>query len=333
LSAFHLVYGLNIEANVYLPGVLRRSNQDAIDVRVSLKEFPAFFPKLLDSPAEFFYSGTNSDENGEPTVRVARLGRGQYCGFFYADGARFAVARDGSEIWGDWPEGYTLEDASTYLVGPIIAYALRLRGATCLHASAIAVDNQAIALMGAPGAGKSTTAAAFAQLRVPVLSDDIVALAGDRDQFLVQPGYPRLNLWPDSVRVLFGSDDALPLITPTWGKRYMPLEPDGFASQPLPLGAIYILDERDASLSAPVIEEIAGPEALMALVSNTYGNYLLSGATQKHNFDVLSRVVAQTPVRRVRPMADPVNIYALCNAIEADARKISAGTQAVKANS
>ena len=64
------------------------------------------------------------------------------------------MERHGREIWADWPEDYTLEDASTYLIGSVIAFALRLRGIVCLHASAIAVGGQAIALMGAPGAVK-----------------------------------------------------------------------------------------------------------------------------------------------------------------------------------
>ena len=108
-------------------------------------------------------------------------------------------------------------------MGPVIAFTLRLRGVTCLHASCVAVDDRAIALLGRPGAGKSTTAAAFAQLGYSVLSDDVVVLDDRNGQFRVQPGYPRVNLWPDSVHALFGSEDALPPITPTWGKRYLSL--------------------------------------------------------------------------------------------------------------
>src|SRR5207244_6105024 len=117
----------------------------------------------------------------------------------------------------------------------------------CLHASAVAVADRAIALVGLPGAGKSTAAAAFACAGYPVISDDVVALEDHGERFLVQPGYPRVNLWPDSVRRLFGSEDALPRITPTWEKRYLPLGQKGhpFASKPLPLAAVYILDSRD----------------------------------------------------------------------------------------
>ena len=43
--------------------------------------------------------------------------------------------RQGREIWADWPEGYSLEDACTYLIGQVINFALRLQAFTSLHAS------------------------------------------------------------------------------------------------------------------------------------------------------------------------------------------------------
>jgi hypothetical protein len=179
--------------------------------------------------------------------------------------------------------------------------------------------------MGSPGAGKSTTAAAFARLGYAVLSDDIVVLSDQADELLVQPGYPRLNLWPDSAGALFGTYDALPRIAPTWDKRYVTLGQNGygFQSEPLPLGAIYILGEREPGLNAPVVEALAGSEAFMKLVGNTYLYYLLDRGMQRRDFDVISRVIAHVPVRRVRPVADAFKVLDLCNWIVDDAQKIS----------
>ena len=42
-----------------------------------------------------------------------------------------------------------------------MGFVMLLRGIVCLHASAIAIDDEAIALLGPAGSGKSTTAAAF----------------------------------------------------------------------------------------------------------------------------------------------------------------------------
>jgi hypothetical protein len=325
LPVSHVVYGLRIATNLSVPGLPVRSDSDHIDVWIRLKEEAAPATVFSDAPGDFFYTSPKSGAKNESVLRVGIFPCGKYFGFFYSDGARFAIDREGREVWADWPENYTIEDACTYLMGPIIAFVLRLRGITCLHASAIAVDDRAIVLFGLAGAGKSTTAAAFALRGFSVLSDDVAVLADQGERFLVQPGYPRVNLWPNSVRSLFGSPDALPRITPTWDKRYLALGQHGreFQSQPLPLGTIYILGEREAKLTVPVIEDLAGHEAFTTLVANTYVNYLLDDDMRAREFDVLGRVLAGVPVRQVRPPADPSKVFALCEAIAADARRLA----------
>lgn len=312
---------MRLAADTALPGLPVQRDPGQPHVRVGLKDrssFPLTFPPF----EETLYS--DNAGNLPPNLRVGVLPGEEYFGFFFSDGVRFAAERNGREVWADWPENYTLEDACTYLLGPVMGFVLRLRGTVCLHASALAIEDRAIALVGLAGAGKSTTAAAFACSGFAVLSDDVVALAEKGDHFLVPPGYPRVNLWPDSVRTLFGSEDALPRITPTWEKRYLPLGQNGhhFVSNPLPLGAIYILDSRDASLSSPVVEAVSSKEALITLVANTYVNYLLDRNMRRAEFDVLGSVVSETPVRRVRAPAEPSAIFSLCEAIAADAKRV-----------
>ena len=251
---------------------------------------------------------------------------GAYFGFFCGDGTRFAVEQAGREVWADWTENCTLEDSATYLLGPILAFVLWLKGTASLHASAVAVGDQAIALVGPGGAGKSTTAAAFALCGFAVLSDDLVVLADQGDHFLVQPAYPRVNLWPDSVRALFGSEDVLSRLAPSWGKRYLPLDQNGhrFESKPMRLGAIYFLGARETPLASPVIEEVSGSMALLTLIAETYVNYLLTRDMQRRCFDVLGRVVAGVPVRCVRLTADPSSVVDLCKIIAAHAKQLMA---------
>jgi hypothetical protein len=201
---------------------------------------------------------------------------------------------------------------------------LRLRGALPLHASAVVVDDHSIALMGGPGAGKSTTAAGFARLGHAVLSDDLAALREVGSDFLVQPGYPRVNVWPDSAVSLFGSEDFLSPISPTWNKRFMALDQNGlrFERRALSLGAIYLLGKREANLPAPIIEEMGGASAMINLVANTYGNYLLDTELRRDEFSILNRLLARVTVRFVRPPAEPACLRGLCEAIETDAKKL-----------
>src|SRR5262249_30541270 len=161
---------------------------------------------------------------------------------FYGDGTRFLVNKSASQVWGEPGPGLTLDDVFVYLVGPVAGFILRRRRWVALHASAVHVGKQAIALMGPAGSGQSTTAAALAWRNWPVCCEDVCALQEENGTTLVMPGYPRVCLWPDSVRMLFSREDALPLIVAGWEKRYLSLHngTGGFADSPTPLGAIYL---------------------------------------------------------------------------------------------
>src|SRR6185437_2076265 len=105
--------------------------------------------------------------------------------------------------WAAWREPLTLEDTSTYLLGPVMGFVMLLRGVVCLHASAVAIGEGAIALVGPAGSGKSTTAAAFAERGYRVLAEDVVTLDDRGYRFLLQPGYPCIRLWPAAVKALY----------------------------------------------------------------------------------------------------------------------------------
>jgi hypothetical protein len=250
---------------------------------------------------------------------VWRLAGGDCFRLLYSDGVEFFVARDGSEVWAAWPDASSLEDAATYLLGPVLGFVLRLRGIACLHASAVAVGNRAIVLLGPASAGKSTTASAFAGMGYPVLTDDVVALAESAGVVLVQPAYPQLRLWPDAVALLFGTADALPRLTPSWEKRALDLAHTAgrFQQQAVPLAAIYLLDAR-APAPEPRIDGLHGREALMTLVANAYVSYLQDAAMRSQEFGALGRVVASVPVRRVVPPPDPAGVSRLCRHILSD---------------
>jgi len=61
----------------------------------------------------------------------------------------------------------------------------------------------------------------------------------------------------------------------------------------------------------------------MTLVSNTYANYLLNAEMRTREFEVLGRIVAGIPVRRVRTLADPSKWSDLCETIVEDARQVA----------
>jgi hypothetical protein len=148
----------------------------------------------------------------------------------------------------------------------------------------------------------------------------MAALQEDGDGFLVQPGYPRVNLWPDSAVALGGNEGPLPAITPNWEKRYLPLAGGGdagapsFHGEPAPLAAIYVLEGRGAGAQA-VFRPLKPMDALIALASNTYSWYLLNSAMRAREFDVLRRLVRAVPVCAVSAPDDFAGIGFLCDGI------------------
>jgi hypothetical protein len=256
---------------------------------------------------------------------LTSFGAGLFFELNYGDEAFFLVDGGAERLWGTCLPPLTMEDLAVYLRGPVMGFVLRRRGVMALHASAVAVQGRAVVLCGPSESGKSTTAAALALRGVPVLSDDVTALSDGIAGFQVEPGYPRICLWPDAVRDLLGQPDALPRLTPSWEKCFLPLDGNNacFEAQRKPLGAVYLLAPRMAEANAPRIEEMGAREALLDLVQNTYMNWLLDRNQRAAEFDALSKLVMQVPVRRIVPHADPGRIGHLCDLILADAKGLS----------
>lgn len=317
-------FGLWLNANRPVPGLTPSSHPTARASQVQI-DLATPWPGTIPEPVQpAWYVSPYQDSYGTPLLKVWQLDDGAYFHFAYSDNTIFIIDQAATHIRAIWPDTLTLQDTATYLLGPGLGFVLRQRGRVCLHASAIAIDQQAIALLGPAGAGKSTTAAAFAELGYPVLSDDIVALTACNDRFLVQPGYPRLRLWPESVYALHGSSDALPRLTPTWDKRYLDLTQPGyqFQAQPLPLAAVYVLGERHDLPSAPFVHTASAQAALLTLITNTYMNYVLDKKKRAHEFELLSRVATQVPIRCVTPHCDAAHLTRLCDIILEDVQSI-----------
>ncbi|MBM4289875.1 MAG: hypothetical protein FJ135_17335 [Deltaproteobacteria bacterium] len=308
-----------------IPGLVDQPEPAAADVEVCHDAPAAWWRRFLEKPQELWHSGSPEKPSGEPAYKAWQIDGGRYFRLRYIDGCQFVMNRAGTRLWASGPEAATPEYLATYLLGPVLGRLLRLRGTPCLHGSAVAAGGYALAVLGFPGAGKSTTAAAFARLGFPVLSDDITVLREEGDAFWVLPGDPNLCLWPQSVSYLYGSPTALPLIIsqnvlmPEWDKRGLDLTGPGyrFQSRPLPLGGIYILGERQEE-AGPRVEEVPGKERLLLLLANTYGSSFLDKNLRAREFEVLGRLLERAPVRRLIPRGGSAYLPRLCEAILRD---------------
>lgn len=313
--------GLGLQVNVPIAGLRSLPKPARVDVRVTLGSLPVELDRIsTDSTCEYF---TEFDERGAASMRVARLLEGRYYRLSFSVGITVVVDASGDQVWATWADSSTEADTAAYLLGSVLGFVLRLRGVSCLHAGAVAIGDRAIALVGPSGNGKSSTTAGFARLGYPVLTDDLAALCDSTDRIRVQPALPRVHLWPESARSMFGSWDSLPRITPNWDKRRLDLDGETFQREPLPLAGIYFLGERIAGCTAPVIEAMSPATALIELVSDSHATEFVARPQRAQEFDVLARLLQDVPARRVTASEDLARVPQLCEAIVRDFHRIA----------
>lgn len=334
MTCLHRAYGVNLASDTLVPGLpLRQLDSEPPDIVLSLGLEPDWVREGTSLPSHVHHPKPGRPVTDHATLTLTSFGDAQFFQLAYDDGSRFVVDSAAERLWGTCSPPLTIEDLTTYLAGPVLGFALRRRGILPLHASAARLGDHAVLLCGESEAGKSTMAASLALAGFPVLAEDISPIKEESGIFYVEPGYPRICLWPEAVQNLFGTPEALPLLTPNWEKRFLTL--DGtrakFEPQRRPLGVVYIFSPRQEEGRAPRIEDLGVRDALLGLVQNTYMNWLLDRGQRAEELDVLSRIVARVPVRRIVPHVDPARIGALRDLIVADAERLFAAQDSAAA--
>jgi hypothetical protein len=341
MTATHYVYsvfGLTLRSNLALPqissvqlfpddspsanSVEPRSPDVGIELGASPKEREVEFPR----EGRVVYKTDDVDSAGNPGLTISSLGRLLQLDYF--DGTKFWLDNQGTRIWATWPENLTIEDTATYLLGPVLGLLLRLRGVVCLHASAVSFGDYAVALMGPEGAGKSTTAAALASQGCGIVSDDVVALIEVGGVFHVQPAYPYLSLWSESVQSIYGNPDVLPRFSRNYEKRCLSLSKQKlrFENRCLPLRAIYLLGERRAD-PAPTFRRMSPQQSLLALVANTFATNLLDAEMRAEEFETLGRLISGTEVWEVFAHQDSERLLEFGRRLRTESEGINAANR------
>jgi len=320
MNSTYSAFALRLRSNIPIPGLTATGEPcESPDIDVHLCSTPFGNNQESLQVDQLIHTSAYTDASGGPALRVWQIGKSEYIRLDYYDGVQFWLDRAGKNAWAVWPDTSTLENVSTYLVGPVLGLLLRFRGVVCLHASAVALRDRAVVFLGPEGAGKSTTAAALAQRGHAVIADDVVGLVEEDGRFSALPAYPHLSLWPDSVTMLYGPGKELPTLSPDWGKQLLSLAANRlkFEQRNLPLGAIFIFGERTSDSRAPLIETTQHRDGLLSMVANSFATNLLDHEMRAHEFSFLGRVLSEVPIWHLRASADAARIPLLCKRIEA----------------
>lgn len=167
---------------------------------------------------------------------------------------------------------------------------LHQRRRLVLHASGVLVGEQALLIVGSPGTGKSTLAAALATMGHAVLCDDVALIVFRHGRPVVPPGLPGIRLPSDAAQRLRleGHRFALPAAT----KEIVFGTPGQHVRAVPPLGAVVLLT-RGVRYR---LRSLSGYEAWGALAANYYARSLLTPAEHPRLLRDVARAVTVASV-------------------------------------
>ncbi len=175
--------------------------------------------------------------------------------------ARYQVSAGADIIVEAYPEADE-DSIRLFLLGSVCGALLHQRRLLPLHASAIETPKGAVLFAGGSGKGKSALAAAFYSRGYRVMADEICLAAPD-----CFPAFPRLMLWPDVLDQLCLRNPNVRRARPNLKKFHVPLA-KGFASEPSPVHAIYLLARTGAARSS--VTPVSGFNKVAELVNVIY---------------------------------------------------------------
>lgn len=175
-------------------------------------------------------------------------------------------------------------------------------GHLVLHASAIAMEGSVVAVLGTSGQGKSTLAAWLASQNYPVLTDDCLVIRWDEEEqeWLAQPSYESVRLWPDSVDALGINKVELKDFAEYSSKKRTGKDADlRFATEGAPVRGCFALAGReggkDTHKGAPMVRPLAVNQAFVALMGSVFKLDAQDAQVNRRDFDVITRITDKVP--------------------------------------
>ena len=273
-------YCLNIQSEFFLPELIKSSNLPNIYIQKDKVKLPQLEGTSINRQGREVYFGGNSQK-----------------AYLRWEGVATLLAKNGDSLIVD-PDSDDIDPQllSLYILSEALGLILYQRGLFLLHASAIQIGEQVVIFVGRPGIGKSTTAAAFAQLGYTVLTDDMVAIdLNSGDKPMVYPGFPQIKIWHSAVEGLKYDISTLPTLYPGSPKRVI-RKPENFPTKSFPLAHIFFLEEGSDFKVIPM----DGNDAFINLARFfPLPSQLLTGKTLEGHFQQCLQLISQVDLWKI----------------------------------
>jgi hypothetical protein len=244
--------------------------------------------------------------------------RGRQHRLLFDGGADFVVSPHDAEIRVHNTSGAPTMDVLHHrLIDQVVPLVMSHLGRLVLHGSAFVTPRGAVAVLGAPGAGKSTLAASFGLNGAPVIADDALFLERDGERILAVPAYGGIRVCHDALSALRGGTArrSRKSTSPAKsggpgrnaGRKQRLTSRDGvaFAPAPVALGRVYVLqpaNQEAAAIDRVEIRRLSPRDAIMALVGHAF---TLDIGDRQRLMEQFLRVCAACASLDVRSLAAP----------------------------
>jgi hypothetical protein len=209
--------------------------------------------------------------------------------------AEFVISRDGSSIGWRPLAPRTREALRGHLLTQVLSFSLLARGREPLHASAVAVPGGAIGFLGDCGAGKSSLTAAFLRAGHPLVTDDLLVLRGRKGGYAVEPGVPRIKLFPRVARRLLKGRRPGQRMVPGTRKLVFSVPHALSVRRPLPLHSLYVLAKGRSVRVLPVSPAVA----FLEILRDAFNTVWVDRPRLVRQFQFARAVASRVRIRRI----------------------------------
>jgi hypothetical protein len=285
-------FGLNVQSEFEIPEFLESSfKQPQVTVRF------AEVPEHLENPEK---KGLRYQlKDNDFLLRLNNIAH-----YYVQNGTTVSVQK---------VENSTMQEVRLFMTGLIFSALLQQRGVFALHGSAVMKGDRSFLICGNSGAGKSTLTREFLHDGYKLLSDDISVIQDEEDTLYVQPSFPFIKLWKDSMDHLEIDEFSGAKLREQMDKYGFNLHEE-FYSERLPVNNIFVLVPHNKPEYKR--EQLKGIEKFNTLKNHTYRFQFMSDNVRQSHFELINKIASQVPVHRVtRPQA-PINTGDLKRVIE-----------------
>ncbi len=199
------------------------------------------------------------------------------------------VSRDGRRIAGRLLNGALQDVLQSYILSHVISFALLKLGMEPLHSTAVAIDGGAVGFMGDSG-------------------------------FYAYPGHPRVKLFPEIARALFGQRVNAMFRDPYSLKVAIPVDPELITPGAIPLRAVYVIRPTAAGSHSErvTIRSLNPRRAFLDLITNTVNTVVTEPDRLARQFDQAGWLCTSIPVKSLSYPRHLSRLAAVVEAVRSD---------------